>query len=379
MTARGAVRAARWGAAAVGAAIAAACAGAPAAPSVGPATAAADGCTDAAAMAVWQRAQQTLLAASLAESAAAAAADAAACADLEQVVARCPDFARAQVVYQDVARRLGGEAEARMRAACAARSDDAAPLTAYLRARLLPTAYEQSAACNAVLAQHPTFAWARLSQARLARGQGRALAALESLAAALRDAPDLHEARVERAEILAQLGRDAEAAAEYRLYLAVEPADLVASRDFVRLLLYRLGRMDEAVPLLDRLEAQAPHDLDLRMDRAAVHWQRGDLQRSAAAYLSVLEARPSASRAALNLGLLYYEAAPRDAAARPRFWPAARAAFRWFLDGPAADGGVEQYERTLGVPFRMARIAELLGPESPASVRLQDLRWPQGG
>ena len=142
------------------------------------------------------------------------------------------------------------------------------------------------------------------------------------------------------------------------------PEDRPAARDFVRLLLYRLGRAAEAMPLLDRLEAESPDDLELRMDRAAVQWQNGELERSAASYLSVLEAMPTATRAALNLGLLYYEVAPAaDEAAERRFWPAARAAFRWFLDGPAPAGGFEQYERTLGVPFRLARIARRLGPE----------------
>lgn len=346
-----------------------------------PAAAPDGSCRDERALLAWQRASARLAAAAAADAAGEPAAttfgDTAALPDLEVVVAACADFVRGHVAYQDAARRLGGAAEARMRAFYDAGGDDGSARAAYCRARLLPTTYAQSAAFTALLAREPRFAWARLSLARIARSQGRLLAALDGLATALRDAPDLHEVRRERAEALAELGRDGEAAAEYRVYVAAEPGDRVAVRDFVRLLLYRLGRTSEASPLLAQLEAEAPQDLELRMDRAAAHWQAGELQRCAEAYLAVLAAAPTATRAALNLGLLYYDVAPAaDAASRQRFWPAARAAFRWFLDGPAPTGGVEQYERTLGVPFRLARIAEQLGPESPALVRLADLRWP---
>jgi hypothetical protein len=358
----------------------AACAAAPSTAAPAPAS---EPCRDERALLAWRRAGKALADAAAAVAAGDATAlaqgDAAAVLDLAVVVAGCPEFVRGHVAYQDVALRLGGMAAARMRAAYEGLRDDGLPREAYCKARLLPTAYAQSAAFDALLARAPRFAWVRLSQARIARGQGRLLAALDGLASALRDDPELHEARRERAEALAELGRDTEAAADYRLYLAAVPEDRPAARDFVRLLLYRLGRAAEAAPLLEQLQAEAPADLELRMDRAAVHWHDGDLERSAAAYVSVLEAAPAASRAALNLGLLYYEVAPAgDAAAERRFWPAARAAFRWFLDGPAPAGGFEQYERTLGVPFRLARIAQRLGAESPAYVRLVDLRWPAG-
>jgi hypothetical protein len=115
------------------------------------------------------------------------------------------------------------------------------------------------------------------------------------------------------------------------------------------------------------------------MDRAAAWWRLGDARKSADAYLTILAAEPTATRAALNLGLLYYEVVPTDEAARRRFWPAARSAFRHFLDGPAPEGGIERYEHALGVPFRIARIRELLGPEPPVLVRVADMRWPGDG
>ena len=51
------------------------------------------------------------------------------------------------------------------------------------------------------------------------------------------------------------------------------------------------------------------------------------------------------ARAALNVGLLYYEIVPKDDAGRDRFWPGARAAFRMFLANTAASDGYEQFER----------------------------------
>lgn len=326
-------------------------------------------CQDPAAIQEWARAVAAL----------AAGDDPEALASARAVIDRCPGFVRAHLAFQDTATRLGGEALVAMRGYYERLADDGTPTPAYCKARLLPTAYAQSAALAALLARHPGFAWARLSQARLARSQGRALAAIDGYSAALRSDPTLWEACLERAEALAELGRGSEAAVDFRAYLAARPDDLAANRAFVRLLLYALGRTTEALPYLERVEARLPDDPEVRMDRAAAWWRLGEAEKSATSYLAALRARPHATGAALNLGLLYYEVVPKDEAARRRFWPVARAAFRYFLDGPAPDGGVEQYEHTLGVPFRMARIAELLGPEPPVPVRVDDLRWPAGG
>ncbi len=347
----------------LGALALAACASAP----PGPAGPRVDGaCQDPAALADWARATAAM----------AAGDDAEVIASARAVIERCPGFVRAHLAFQDAAGRRGGETAAAMTGYYERLADDGTPVPAYCKARLLPTAYAQSAALAEIVAKHPTFAWSRLSQARLARGQGRALAAIDGYSAALRIDPELWEACLERAEALAELGRGREAAVGFRAYLAAKPDDLAANRAFVRLLLYDLGRASEAQAYLERIEARLPDDPDVRMDRAAAWWRLGQHQQSADAYLAALRARPQATGAALNLGLLYYEVIPTDETARLRFWPAARAAFRYFLDGPASADGVEQYERTLGVPFRMARIAELLGPEPPVPARIDELRWP---
>ncbi|MBM3972851.1 MAG: tetratricopeptide repeat protein [Planctomycetes bacterium] len=350
------VHRAKW----LGALIVAACAGAPQDPVV------AGACQDPAALADWARATAAI----------AAGDDAGAVASARAVVERCPGFVRAHIAFQDAAARCGGETAVAMTGFYERLADDGTAVPAYCKARLLPTAYAQNAALAELVGKYPKFAWARLSQARLARGQGRALAAIDAYTAALRAEPELWEACLERAQALGDLGRGREAVVDFRAYLAARPDDLAANRAFVRLLLYDLGRTKEALPYLQRVEASLPDDPDVRMDRAAACWRLGQYEQSAEAYVAALRARPQATGAALNLGLLYYEVVPRDEAARRRFWPVARAAFRHFLDGPATADGVEQYERALGVPFRMGRIAALLGPEPPVPARIDELRWP---
>jgi tetratricopeptide (TPR) repeat protein len=325
-------------------------------------------CQDPEAAAAWQRARGAL----------ARGDDAAALPDLALAVRKCPDLVRAHIAWQDAARRLGGAAEQAMVDHYLKLQEGPTPVVAYCKARLVETSYAQNNALAAILAADPSFAWAYLSQARVTRRQGRMLAALDMYAAAVVNDPALHEARRERAQVLAELGRDAEAAVDYRAYLRDVPDDDEAARDFVTLLLYRLERVDEALPLLTALQGKQPDDATLRMDRAAALWRQKRWRESVDTYLAVLTAEPGANRAALNIGLLYYEVVPTNEVERRRYWPLARAAFRWFLDGGEPADGHEQFERTLGVPFRMQRIAELLGPEPLQATRLTDLRWPEG-
>jgi tetratricopeptide (TPR) repeat protein len=324
-------------------------------------------CQDPAGAAAWERARGAL----------ARGDDAAALPDLQATVRACPLLVRAHLAFQDAALRTGGAVEQQMIDYYTALAGPS-PVPAYCRARLADTAYAQNNALQAILAEDPSFAWAHLSRARVTRNQGRLLPAIDMFAAAIVNDPELHEARHERAQVLAELGRDQEAAVDYRACLEHRPDDVGAMREYVALLIYRLGRASEADELLARLERLLPDDVGVRMDRAAALW-RADRPRAAVdAYLAILAGDPRAVRAALNVGLLYYEVVPRTDAERARFWPRARAAFRWFLEGgddEAADGH-EQFERTLGVPYRLARIAELLGPEPGGAVRLDELRWP---
>jgi tetratricopeptide (TPR) repeat protein len=295
---------------------------------------------------------------------------------LREVVGKSPDFVRAHLAWQDAARRAGGQELQAMVDYYKALPEAGSPVPAYMKARLADTAYAQRNALEALLRKDPSFAWGHLSLARVTRRQGRFVPALEAYEAALVHDPQLHEARHERAQVLAELGREAESALDYRVYLAAQPDDIAALRDYVTLLLYRLGRIDEAIVLLAQLEAKLPRDPSVRMDRAAALWRARRLEESVGAYMAILVDAPDMVRAAFNIGLIYYEIAATDEATRRLYWPRARSAFRWFLDQGSGGDGHEQFERTLGVPFRMERITELLGPEPLRAVRLDDLRWP---
>jgi tetratricopeptide (TPR) repeat protein len=326
-------------------------------------------CRDAEAMAAWERARSRL----------AAGDDAGALPDLLLCTSRCPDLVRAHVAYQDCARRLGGDVAQAMIQTYSKAPERPSPVRAYLQARFAETSYAQCNALEAILAKDPSFAWAHLSRGRVTRLQGRLLPALDMFAAAIVNDPQLHEARLERAQVLEELGRYQEAAVDYQRYLTVRPDDIAAAREYIGLLLYRLSRIDEAIVWLDRLEQQLPGDSTLRMDRAAALWRAKRPREAVAAYLALLRERPQNARAALNIGLLYYEVAPQNDTERQMYWPKARAAFRWFLEQAKPADGHEQFERTLGVPFRLERIAELLGPAAPGSTGIDELAWPVQG
>ncbi len=328
-------------------------------------------CDDTAALAAWSRAREAISRGD----------DRAALPLLQQAIAGCPELVRAHCAYQDAARRLGGVAMEEMVARYASAPASTAPLATYLRARLAETAYAQANDLTRLLEQHPGFAWARLSLARVDRGQGRLAEALRGFERARSTAPDLVEASLERAQVLVELGRAREAARDYEAYLEARPRDLVAVRELVSLLLYRLGRVDAATAWIERLEALGDRSVALRMDRAAALWRSGRPRPAAEAYLTILEEAPSEARAALNIGLIYYEVVPRDELSRRKFWPKARDAFRIFLANTRADGddGDERFERTWAVPYRLRRIAELLGPAPPGPPQPASLVWPADG
>lgn len=296
---------------------------------------------------------------------------------LQQCIARCPDLVRAHLAYQDLARQLGGDVEQAMidRYTQAVDRPDS-PLPAYLRARLADTAYAQANALQAIVKRFPTFGWAWLSSARVDRGQGRLSEALSHYDRAIAVDDSLVEATMESAQVLAELGRDDEAASQYRRYLALRPNDLEAQRSYLGLLLYRLGRVDEALERIALLEQLGDHSVALRMDRAAAIWRKGAPESAIDLYLEILGEVPDAARAALNIGLIYYEVLPRTEADKLLYWPKARAAFRLFLLRSQPSDGHEQAERTVWVPFRLRRIGELLGPAESVEPSLDELRRP---
>ncbi|MCA8966818.1 MAG: tetratricopeptide repeat protein, partial [Planctomycetes bacterium] len=309
---------------------------------------------------------------------------AAALVGLRKTVELCPEHVRAHRLYQDVARELGGEAAAAMMAyyrqlpVPEARAGGS-PVPAYLQARLADTSYAQGNALAELLRRHPGFAWGHLSAGRVSRRQGRLLQALDSFSSASTYDPRLPEARLERGQVLAELGRYEESAREYEAYLGLAPDDDASTRAYIDLLIYHLSRLDRALELLRPMLAAAPKDVELNMQMAAIDWLGKRPRQALDGYLEILVDHPTHARALLNIGLLYYEVLPRDAEAQRRLWPQAAIAFQWFLQSDEPQDGHEQFERTVAVPYRLARIAEVLGaaatqaPTGPRS--LEVLRW----
>lgn len=325
-------------------------------------------CDDPQGRAAWQEAQQQLDAGN----------ELAAVAALQRVAERCPDFVRGNIRYQDTARRLGGDHERRMVEHYRSAVTSASAERQYLRARLAETAYAQANELNEILKRHPRFGWAHLSRGRINRTQGRQSEALQDFERALATDPSLTEALLERSQVLVEIGRDEEAAVGFDRYLRQRPDDLTATRQYLTLLLYRLGRTEQAMKLIEKLESLGDRSIALRMDRAAALWRARRFQAAAEAYLAILREQPSIARAALNLGLLYYEVVPQTDAQRQRCWPKARAAFRWFLQQTEPSDGHEQFERTWAVPFRLQRIARSIGSDQGGEPQLDDLTWPDG-
>jgi len=302
--------------------------------------------------------------------------------DLTVVVEASPDLVRAHIAYQNVAREIGGEAEVEMRGFYRNLPDRPSPVPAYVKARLADTSYARGQALQEILQKDGSFAWAHLSLGRVRRGQGQLLFAVDAFEAAFVHDPSLHEARLERGDALALLGRLEEAAVDYEAYFAKRSDDYAALREYAVMLIYRLVRLDRALELLDSLDREFPGDLDLKMHRAAARWRARQPRTAITLYLEVLDVDPTVSRAALNVGLIYYDAMPQNDEDRRTWWPKARVAFRYFLTLGNPGDGHEAFERSLAVPFRLGVIEDLLGAEAAGSaakpVTIDDFRLPPG-
>lgn len=280
---------------------------------------------------------------------------------LQSCVRSCPELVRAHQLYQQTALQVGGDAERQMRAYYEAMTPSPADIViAYAKARLLDSAYARNQALEAILRYDRSFYYAHLSQARLYRSSGRLSDAIQGFQRALALNGDLLPAHLELAETLVESGRDAEAAVHFANYLRGAPLDLPVVRAYVSLLVYRLGRPDEAMPLIEQLLQRDPQDLAALMDKAAALWRKGDPEPARQIYLGVLERRPDNARAALNLGYLCYEALPQDEAGREQWWPKAAAAFRMYERLARPEDGLDYVEQLLAVPYRLKEIDAFL-------------------
>ena len=284
---------------------------------------------------------------------------------LRRAVELGPNNVVAHERYQDTALAVGGESAAGMRAFYAALPDRAdSPVPPYCRARLVDDDYSRLALYDECLRRDPSFYFAYLARARVNRELGRVDPAHRDLELALAARPGHPECNLEMAGVLMDIGRFEEAEPYLSNYVGARPADRVAAKTLAQLLLYRVGKIDAADRLLQSLQSEDAEDATVRMDLAAVAWRRGDHAAAIAGYQRVLELDRTRTRAALNLGNLYFELAQHEQGeARVAQLRRARKAYRFFLDADRADGLHDELDARFTVPYRVEEIQTAIGAD----------------
>jgi len=285
---------------------------------------------------------------------------------LQQAVQRCPDLVRAHVLYQDSALDLSRskgdpEPERAMRAFYAAWSErPGSPVVSFLKARLLEDTSEQVRLLEEITKKDGRFAPAWLSLGRIRRSVGQLENASADLRSALSANPRCSEASLELAEVLVQLGKGADASQHFRNYLLLNPGDRLARQQYAQLLIYDLGQPTEARELVEELRRQDPGDVGVLMDLAAIEWKtsRGEVARDL--YKKVLELDRTQSRAALNLGNLWFEVYSRagDPKLVEEAYAKARKAYLYYRNMRRHEGVLDALDFHMGVPYRIKWIEE---------------------
>lgn len=284
-------------------------------------------------------------------------------------LAACPDHVPTHQLYQETADKLGGEAAAAMRAYYAALPDrPASPVVPWCRARLAEDDHSRLALLREALARDPSFYFAHLAMARIHRDLGRLDVAQQALEKALVARPRHLESNLEMAQVLIDLGRPGEAEPYFANYIAGRPDDRLANKAYAQLMLYRLHRVRQVAPLLERLHEENREDPDVIMDLAAVAWHQDRFDESITLYHEVLRLDPTAVRAALNLGNLYYERGLVAAGdVRATAWRKARKAYQFYLAANRSAGLHDTLDAMFAVPYRIDAIAGAAGPDDGAA------------
>ncbi|GEM_PF-2770133 len=160
-------------------------------------------------------------------------------------------------------------------------------------------------------------------------------------------------------------------------YLSLRPLDRNVRKNLVRLLVHELNDGDAALGHLKDLLAADPKDIESLMHLGAARWRKGQYAKAAAIYLRILRLNPGETRAALNLGNLYFEAYKKPVLA----WKA----YQYLLGLPPSDDPFAIMSQKLFVPTRLKKIEKIFKekkrplPTLPKS--LEDLRVPlaEGG
>ena len=297
-----------------------------------------------------------------------------------EVLRVCPENVPAHLLYQDTCRNLGGEQLAEMQAYYRdLPGEPPSSVVHYMRARLLEHDATRLVALDRLLDVDPGFYYAHFSKGRLLRSVEQRARSVRSFRDALEVNGELLNAHLELAEVLVELRRFQEAQPHYDRYVRGNPTDWDARRAYVRLLLYQLGRVEEAEEHVAALQRVDPNDPELLMDRAALAWRsasshdeprqkRRRLEEAETLYLQVLEQDPTQAWALLNLGHLYFDAMSKTDLDKLRYWPMARETYRGYLRLGRVDGGLDVLDYYLAVPDRLARIETFLGTDGG--------RWP---
>jgi adenylate cyclase len=117
--------------------------------------------------------------------------------------------------------------------------------------------------CNQALSYDPNYAqaWAlmALAQAQLRLWHGKDISALPAAEKALSINPDLAEARCVRAQMLEEVGKQAEAQQEIDEALRLDPESWEVNREAARLT-FRQGRIEDAIPYFEKAAALMQND-----------------------------------------------------------------------------------------------------------------------
>lgn len=148
----------------------------------------------------------------------------------------------------------------------------------------------------------PTHAFAHFQLGALAMSDGALPQAADHLTAALAADPHYVDARVNLGHVLARSGKTEEAITHYRVALAEQPAADI--RTSLGAALTQLGRLDEAVPLLQQAMEGAPELPEAHYQWARLCERAGAPKEAEAALHTALRLRPDFAAAALALGNL---------------------------------------------------------------------------
>ncbi len=294
---------------------------------------------------------------------------------LREVLVHCPNHVPTHMLYQDTAKRVGGDAERAMRSYYLQLEDNVqSPLVPFLRARLARHEVECRDYLLVALRRDRRFVWAHLEMARMRRSVNQPEVALAEIENALALRPGFVPAQKEIAELYLELDRPELAEPYYESYLRVRPDDERAQRAYVWLMTHKLGRPQSAQPIVESLLEKHPEDLDLLMELAAIHWRQERLTEAVETYKRVLRRDPANATAVLNLGDLYFDWESKTGPdAKDAAWRDARKCYRYFLGLRDDSRALLLLNRLLAVPYRLEQINRRLGPAAMDPVRVEDL------